>query len=191
MIILETETTTIKTDHEPIFDNHIKILANFYPHKTIEAVRQNIKDKSIKYNLQMKQINNSRYRKYRNCRITVKSNTQTHFFYMLKVENDYETATESNHYQNEIISSQPQEPISNEDTKNYVQYKTEAISIMNNMYQKTTTKTSQQKEKNWTIPLLLESPKSEIFQSTELEIDFSIDTGAESNISMIPTWKEI
>ena len=47
------------------------------------------------------------------------------------------------------------------------------------------------KKKIWTIPFLLESPKSKEFQPPDLEIDFLIDTGAESNIINIPTWNEI
>ena len=37
----------------------------------------------------------------------------------------------------------------------------------------------------------MESPKSEQFQPPDLEIDFLIDSGAESNITNIPTWNEI
>ena len=47
------------------------------------------------------------------------------------------------------------------------------------------------KEKFWTITFLLESPKSKEFQSPDLEIDFLIDSGAESNIIKFPTWNEI
>ena len=43
----------------------------------------------------------------------------------------------------------------------------------------------------WTIPFLLESPRSKEFQPPDLEIDFLIDSGAESNIMNIPTWNEI
>ena len=46
-------------------------------------------------------------------------------------------------------------------------------------------------EKIWTIPFLLESPKSKEFQPPDLEIDFLIDSGAESNIINIPTLNEI
>ena len=46
-------------------------------------------------------------------------------------------------------------------------------------------------KKIWTIPFLLESPRSKEFQPPGLEIDFLIDSGAESNIINIPTWKEI
>ena len=49
----------------------------------------------------------------------------------------------------------------------------------------------QTREKIWTIPLLLESPRNKEFQPPDLEIDFLIDSGAESNIINIPTWNEI
>ena len=37
----------------------------------------------------------------------------------------------------------------------------------------------------------LESPRNKEFQPPDLEIDFLIDSGAESNIINIPTWNEI
>ena len=49
----------------------------------------------------------------------------------------------------------------------------------------------QPREKIWAIPFLLESPRSKEFQPPDLEIDFLIDSGAESNIINIPTWNEI
>ena len=49
----------------------------------------------------------------------------------------------------------------------------------------------QPREKIWTIPFLLESPRNKEFQPPDLEIDFLIDSGAESNIINIPTWNEI
>ena len=49
----------------------------------------------------------------------------------------------------------------------------------------------QPKEKIWTISFLLESPRNKEFQPPDLEIDFLIDSGAESNIINIPTWNEI
>ena len=42
-----------------------------------------------------------------------------------------------------------------------------------------------------TILFLLESPRSKEYQPPDLEIDFLIDSGAESNIINIPTWNEI
>ena len=47
------------------------------------------------------------------------------------------------------------------------------------------------RKKNWTIPFLLESPRIKEFQPPDLEIDFLIDSRAESNIINIPTWNEI
>ena len=47
------------------------------------------------------------------------------------------------------------------------------------------------KEKIWTIPLILESPKSKNFQSPDLETDFLLDSGAESNIINNSIWNEI
>ena len=49
----------------------------------------------------------------------------------------------------------------------------------------------QPREKIWTIPFPLESPRNKEFQPPDLEIDFFIDSGAESNIINIPTWNEI
>ena len=59
----------------------------------------------------------------------------------------------------------------------------------NNIYQ--IHKKKQPREKIWTIPFFLESPKSKEFQPPDLDIDFLIDSGAESNIIIIPTWNEI
>ena len=49
----------------------------------------------------------------------------------------------------------------------------------------------QPREKIWTIPFLLESPRNNEFQPPDLEIDSLIGSGAESNIISIPTWNEI
>ena len=49
----------------------------------------------------------------------------------------------------------------------------------------------QPREKIWTIPFLLESPRNKEFQPPDLETDFLIDSGTESNIINIPTWNEI
>ena len=60
-------------------------------------------------------------------------------------------------------------------------------SRINNLYQNTTNKIQLPKEKVWTISLLLESLKRKDFQSPDLEIDFLLDSGEESNIKNIPT----
>ena len=52
-------------------------------------------------------------------------------------------------------------------------------------------KKKQPREKIWTILFLLESPRNKENQPPDLEIDFLIDSGAESNIINIPTWNEI
>ena len=49
----------------------------------------------------------------------------------------------------------------------------------------------QPREKIWTILFLLESPRNKEFQPPDLEIDFLIDSGAESNIINITIWNEI
>ena len=53
MIIVEIETTSIRTDQEKIVCHNIKKILSFQTHKvkTIEAVHQKIKGKSVKYNL--------------------------------------------------------------------------------------------------------------------------------------------
>ena len=52
-------------------------------------------------------------------------------------------------------------------------------------------KKKQPREKTWTLPFLLESPRNKEFQPPDLEIDFLIDSGGESNIINIRTWNEI
>ena len=59
----------------------------------------------------------------------------------------------------------------------------------NHIYQKI--QKEQPREKIWTIPFLLESPRNKEFQLPDHEIDFLIDSGAESNIINTPTWNEI
>ena len=49
----------------------------------------------------------------------------------------------------------------------------------------------QPREKIRTIPFLLESPRNKEFYPPDLEINFLIDSGAESNTINIPTWNEI
>ena len=61
----------------------------------------------------------------------------------------------------------------------------------NNIYQNTANKVELSKKEYWTIPLLLESPKSKDFQLPDLEMDFLIEPGAESHIKNNPTWNEI
>ena len=54
---------------------------------------------------------------------------------------------------------------------------------------KYTKRTTQRKNLDNTISL--RKPRNKEFQPPDLEIDFLIDSGAESNIINIPTWNEI
>ena len=63
---------------------------------------------------------------------------------------------------------------------------TECLST-NNIYQNIPEEKQSPKQKIWTTPLLLESPKCKQFQTPDLETEFLIDTEAESNIINIPT----
>ena len=125
---------------------------------------------------------------------------------MIKVENDYESVIyeqpfPSHIYENQSeflqnyyttpINSTPTTQETNEinttdQTNNNT--KTKCLNT-NHIYQNI--QKEQPKEKIWTIPFLLESPRNKEFQPPDLEIDFLIDSGAESNIINIPTWNEI
>ena len=125
---------------------------------------------------------------------------------MIKVENDYESVIyeqpfSSHIYENQSeflqnyyttpINSTPTTQETNEiNTTNQTNknIKTKCLNT-NHIYQNI--QKEQPKEKIWTIPFLLESPRNKEFQPPDLEIDFLIDSGAESNIINIPTWNEI
>ena len=125
---------------------------------------------------------------------------------MIKVENDYEPVIYEEPFSSHIYENQSEllhnyyiEPVHSTPTTQ----KTNEINTTNQPNKKEKTKClntnhiyqniqkEQPKEKIWTIPFLLESPKSKEFQPPDLEIDFLIDSGAESNIINIPTWNEI
>ena len=125
---------------------------------------------------------------------------------MIKVENDYEPVIYEEPFSSHIYENQSEllhnyyiEPVHSTPTTQ----KTNEINTTNQTNEKEKTKClntnhiyqniqkEQPKEKIWTIPFLLESPKSKEFQPPDLEIDFLIDSGAESNIINIPTWNEI
>ena len=126
---------------------------------------------------------------------------------MITVENDYETIIYEQPFSSHIYDNQLELlhdyytspitkniPITQEvnefitvtkpDEKDKVQ-----CSSTNHIYQNI--QKEQPRETIWTIPFLLESPKSKKFQPPHLEIDFLIDSGAESIIVKIPTWNEI
>ena len=125
---------------------------------------------------------------------------------MINVENDYEPIIYeqpifSHIYQNhdQFLLNYYTRPVSKRTTKEKIEKIVEEIkeekptgcSSTNNFYQNIPKEPHLQKEKIWTIPLLLESPKSKPVQTPDLEIDFLIDFGAESTIINIATWNEI
>ena len=125
---------------------------------------------------------------------------------MIAVENDYEPIIYEQPFSSHIYENQSEllhnyyiEPIHSTPTTQ----KTNEINTTNQPNENNKTKClntnhiyqniqkEQPKEKIWTIPFLLESPRSKEFPPPDLEIDFLIDSGAESNIINIPTWNEI
>ena len=122
---------------------------------------------------------------------------------MISVENDYEPIIYeqpfSSHiyeYQSELLQDYYTRPIRND--VSIEQNVNEINTVVNNEKQRSSTSNlyqnvqkEQPREKNWTIPFLLESPKSKEFQPPDLEIDFLTDSEAKSNIINIPTWNEI
>ena len=124
---------------------------------------------------------------------------------MINVENDYEPIIYeqpmySHIYQNheQFLLNYYTRQVSNSTTKEKIEKIVEEIKeeklterITNTIYQNIPKEAHSQKEKIWTISLLLERRKSKQLQTPDLEIDFLIDSGAESNIINILTWNEI
>ena len=125
---------------------------------------------------------------------------------MIEVENDYEPIIyeqlfTSHKYENqlELLHNYYIEPINTTQTAQEINEintaskpnendKTKRLNT-NHIYQNI--QKEQPREKIRTIPFLLESPRNKEFQPPDLEIDFLIDSGAESNIVNVPTWNEI
>ena len=125
---------------------------------------------------------------------------------MIKVENDYEPVIyeqpfSSHIYENQLellhnyyiepVHSTPTTQKTNEINTTNQPNENEKTKCLNTNHIYQNIQKEQPKEKIWTIPFLLESPRSKEFQPPDLEIDFLIDSGAESNIINIPTWNEI
>ena len=125
---------------------------------------------------------------------------------MITVENDYEPIIYEQPFTSHIYENQLEllhnyciEPIDTTQTTQEVNKINTVIkpnekdktklSNTNHIYQNI--QKEQTRENIWTIPFLLESPRNKEFQPPDLEIDFLIDSGAESNIINIPTWNEI
>ena len=125
---------------------------------------------------------------------------------MIEFKNDYESVTYEQLFHSQIYENHlellwyyhtrpksnkiPLKLILNEEAASQQPEKEQTpCSSTNHFYQNTPEELP--KEKFWTIPFLLESPKCKDFQPPHLEIDFLIDSGAESNIINIPAWNEI
>ena len=122
---------------------------------------------------------------------------------MITVENDYEPIAYEQPFSSHIYKNQSEflhdyytRPRRND--VSVEQNVNEINTVVNNEKQRSSTNHIYQniqrempRKKIWTIPFLLESPKSKEFQPHDLEIYFLIDSGAESNIINIPTWNEI
>ena len=172
--ILKLEIRNIIIDKEIFFVNHrTEIIHNIKIHtKTIEVVHQNIKVKLTKYN-QLKKLNQTlpalitQTTELQLNHVTCKSTdneTETENILsinMLQVENEYETPIESNYYQNNQDSFQNPDNI--QELINYTEQELKGSSSTNNIYQNASNKVQLPKEKIWTIPLLLESPKKKIY----------------------------
>ena len=125
---------------------------------------------------------------------------------MITAENDYEPIIyeqpfTSHIYKNQLellynyytTSNSNNVPVEQEVNRNNTVIKPEKDEVQssntNHIYQNI--QKDQPREKICTIPFFLESPKSKKFQPPDHEIDFLIDSGAESNLINIPTWNEI
>ena len=117
---------------------------------------------------------------------------------MITVENDYEPIIyeqpfSSHKYENqlELLHNNYTTPISN-NTRTTQEVneintvikpeKKDEVQCSNTKHNYQNIQKEQPSENIWTIPFLLESPRSKEFQPPGLEIDFLIDSGAESNI---------
>ena len=124
---------------------------------------------------------------------------------MIKVENDYEFVTYEQLFHSHIYETHldlllgyhtrprnnkiPIKQIVNEVTTSQQSEKEQIpCPSTNHIYQNIS---KEPPKKIGQFPTLLESPKSKDFQPPDLEIDFLIDSGAESNFINFPTWKEI
>ena len=125
---------------------------------------------------------------------------------MIAVENDYEPIIYEqpftshiyenqlellhNYYIGPLSTTQTAQEINEINTVNKSN-ETDKTNCLNTNHIYQNVQKEQPKEKVCTIPFLLESPRNKEFQAPDLEIDFLIDSGAESNLVNIPTWNEI
>ena len=104
--------------------------------------------------------------------------------HILQIENEYGTPIEPNSTIKLLINLKIQIIHKTKQTKPNKNLK--EVQVRTIYTKKTGIKVQLPKEKVWTVPFFLESPKSKDFKSPVLEIDFLIDSGAEPNIINIP-----
>ena len=80
---------------------------------------------------------------------------------MLQIENEYETPIDPNYYQNN--NNRFENPGNTQKITEYTEEKLKGSSSTNNIFQITPNKIQLPTEIIWTIPLLLQSPKSKDF----------------------------
>ena len=102
---------------------------------------------------------------------------------MIHIENDYEPLIyeqpiHSHTYENHthFLLNHYTRPINNNKITERIVDEISEKKPVNHIYQNIPKKLP--RERIWTIPLLLESPKSEEFQPPNLEIGFLVDSGA-------------
>ena len=125
---------------------------------------------------------------------------------MITVKNDYETVIYEQHFTSHIYENQlellhnyyigPTDTTQTTQEVNKINTvikpdKKDETQCSNTKHIYQNIQKEQPKEKFWLIPFLLESPRNKEFQPPDLEIDFLIDSGAESNIISIPTCIQI
>ena len=211
---IETQVTIIDTEIIP--SHHIgKITVIPILNIDIEVTHQNIKDTLIKYKQMKKQLQTPQVLMTQELQLNhincESSDTESDTLYtisvnMITVEKDYEPIIYeqpfiSHIYENELelLHNNYIGPINNNTLTTQVNEintviksnKKDETQCSNTKHIYQNIQKEQPREKIWTIPFLLESPRRKEFQPSDLEIDFLIDSGAESNIINIPTWNEI
>ena len=133
-----------------------------------------------------------------NCESTDSDTENTILINMIHVENDYEPIIYeqpiySHIYQNhdQFVLNYFTRPINRNKTKEKIveeitEEKPTEFSSTNNIYPNIPKEPQLPKEKIWTIPLLLESPKCKQLQTPDLEIDFLIDSERNQISSFFP-----
>ena len=85
---------------------------------------------------------------------------------MIQIDNEYEIPLESNYYQNNdyYLQNYFEKRNHSKEIIDYSEQKLTGSSSLNNIYHHSSNEIQLPKEKIWTIPLLLESPKSKNFR---------------------------